>query len=56
MEGKREASLDVVRVFAVFSVIAVHYFLNSGFYDNPVIGERMYLMVTIRQFFMICVR
>lgn len=55
MEGKREASLDVVRVFAVFSVIAVHYFLNSGFYDNPVIGERMYLMVTIRQFFMICV-
>lgn len=52
---KRDVTLDAIRVFAVFSVISVHYFLHSGFYNTPVIGIRMFIMITIRQFFMICV-
>ncbi len=55
MKEQRKSSMDVVRVFAVFSVISVHYFLNSGFYNNLIVGKRMFLMVTVRQFFMICV-
>ena len=55
MDGKRNISLDVIRIFALFSVISVHFFLNSGFYNVLVKGERMYVLVLIRQFFMICV-
>ena len=52
---KRDITLDAIRVFAVFSVISVHYFLHSGFYNTPVMGTRMFIMITFRQFFMICV-
>ena len=55
MKEKRDSSLDVVRIFAVLSVISVHYFLNSGFYNNIVAGKRMFVMVTVRGFFMVCV-
>lgn len=53
--SKRNVSLDAIRVFAVFTVISVHYFLNCGFYNTPVIGKRMLIMTIARQFFMICV-
>lgn len=47
--------MDITRLFALFSVISVHFFYNNGFYQTPVYGIRMYLMVIIRNFFMICV-
>lgn len=53
--SQRNTSLDAIRVFAVFTVISVHYFLNCGFYNAPVIGKRMMIMTIARQFFMICV-
>lgn len=52
---KRNSSLDIIRIFALFSVISVHFFMHSGFYGHPVAGKRMYLMVLMRTFFMICV-
>lgn len=52
---KRNPALDVIRTFALFCVISVHYFLHSGFYHVPVLGVRMLVMVFARQFFMICV-
>ncbi len=52
---KRNSSLDIIRIFALFSVISVHFFMHNGFYGHPVAGKRMYLMVLMRTFFMICV-
>lgn len=55
MGKKRDVSLDGVRIFAVFSVISVHFFRNNGFYQNPITGARMFLMTMMRSFFVICV-
>lgn len=55
MNLKRNLNLDLIRSIAVFSVLSVHFFLNNGFYEYPVDGGRMYMMVAMRTFFMICV-
>lgn len=52
---KRDLNLDLIRCIAVFSVISVHFFLNSQFYTTPLIGKRMYLMTAMRTACMICV-
>lgn len=52
---KRDVRLDIVRIFSLFSVIAVHFFLNSGFYEKDVIGKSMLISSIIRSFFIICV-
>jgi len=55
MVKKRNPAADVIRCFALFCVVSVHFFLNSGFYDDPVCGTRMFIMTLMRNFFMICV-
>ena len=52
---QRNIALDVIRCFALFCVISVHFFLNSGFYDETIEGINYYIMVVMRSFFMICV-
>lgn len=52
---QRNLNLDLIRCVAVFSVLSVHFFLNNGFYGEVVNGTRMYIMVLMRTFFMICV-
>ncbi len=47
--------MDIVRLVALFTVISVHFFLNTGFYDAIVDGVRMLVMTCLRDFFMICV-
>ena len=51
----RDPSMDVIRCFALFCVVSVHFFLNSGFYDEPVLGKTMFAMVLVRNFFVISV-
>ncbi len=51
----RNPSMDIIRCFALFCVISVHFFLNSGFYDVPISGICAFFLVLIRNFFMICV-
>ncbi len=51
----RNPAMDVIRCFALFTVVSVHFFLNSGFYNTVVNCPRMYIMVALRMFFMICV-
>ncbi len=55
--GKRERdiSLDLIRSVAVLFLISVHFFLNIGFYNQPMEGKRMLLMCTMRMIFMTCV-
>jgi len=51
----RDFSLDVIRCLAIFLVISVHFFLNSGYYDVPVYGKTMFVLTVIRSNCMICV-
>lgn len=53
--SSRNPALDVLRYFALFCVVGVHFFANSGLYGVPVMGKSMYLMTLLRSFFMICV-
>lgn len=44
----RNSALDITRIAALFSVISVHFFLNNGFYQQPMLGGRMCLMTIMR--------
>lgn len=52
---KKNINLDLIRCVATFTVICVHFFLNNGFYKEPVVGGKMYMMATMRTCFMVCV-
>lgn len=51
----RNASLDIIRIVAAFTVLSVHFFLHNGFYSNTVQGVPMYIMVLMRTLFSVCV-
>lgn len=53
--ASRDAGLDRTRILAFFLVVSVHFFIGTGFYDNPVQGEKMYIMTAIRTLSMSCV-
>ena len=51
----RNPGLDVIRCVALVCVVAVHFFLHTGFYDLTVSGLPMLAMVMMRNSFMVCV-
>lgn len=51
----RQPGLDIVRIIASISVIAVHFYLNCNFYQTPLQGAKMFAMTLGRWLFMICV-
>lgn len=53
--NKRDTTLDIIRIIALFCVISVHFFLNNGFYEEPVFGKKMFAMVIMRTGLMVCV-
>ena len=53
--SKRNSALDVTRIVAAFSVIAVHFFLNCGYYGTPMLGKKMFLLTVLRTAFTVCV-
>ena len=53
--GKREAALDIVRIVALFYVISIHFFLNCEYYSYPILGNKMFVLTTMRTAFMSCV-
>lgn len=52
---ERNINIDLTKCIAVLGVLSVHFFLNNKFYDTPVQGERMYLMMAMRTACMVCV-
>lgn len=50
---KRDSNLDLIRSVAIVTVLAVHFFLNSGFYDVPSAG--LVLAAILRTQLMVCV-
>ena len=53
--SERNSALDIIRIFAVFSVVSVHFFLNINFYAVHLEGPLMYFMTCARTFFNVCV-
>ena len=51
----RNTAMDIIRIVAVFTVLSVHFFLHNGFYSETVKGIEMYIMVTMRTLFSVCV-
>ena len=51
----RNASMDIIRIVAAFTVLSVHFFLHNGFYSQIVEGVPMYIMVLTRTLFSVCV-
>ena len=52
---KRNASLDLARLSALFCVVSVHFFLYNGFYAEPCTGGKMYALCLLRCSFMVCI-
>lgn len=50
---KRDISADIIRCFALFLVVSVHFFLHNGFYTQIVEGKRMFVMHIMRALFML---
>ncbi|MCM1297942.1 MAG: acyltransferase family protein [Firmicutes bacterium] len=53
--NKRNETLDIIRIFSLFCVVGVHFFLNSGFYVFRLEGAAMAVLCVFRSFFIICV-
>jgi len=51
----RLPGLDLVRVCASIFVVAVHFYLNCGYYSEYMVGNKMFIMTFFRWFFMISV-
>lgn len=48
-------NLYIIRICAFFCVVGIHAFSYSGFYELPVVGKNMFIMVCLRGIFRICV-
>lgn len=55
MKKDRNYGLDILRVIAIISVLSVHFFLNTKYYDVSKNGIGMKMQYVIRNIFMICV-
>jgi len=55
MQKERKVGLDVLKSFAILFVVSVHFFLNTQFYETPILGGGMYLQVCLQAIFMSCI-
>lgn len=53
--NKRDTSMDIIRVVAVFFVVSIHFFLNNGYYSENHNGMNMYIMCNMRTLFSVCI-
>lgn len=51
----RNINLDVIRTFAILFVICIHFLLYTGFYEAPIYGIKLEIMVVFRTISIICV-
>lgn len=51
----RNLNADLIRCVAVYSVVSVHFLLNTGFYSVATEGPLMLFMCMVRSLFMVCV-
>lgn len=53
--SKRDIGLDLTRIIAFIQVPCIHFLFKIKYYNQAIIGERMYPMTFIRVMFMTCV-
>lgn len=51
----RNTSMDIIRIVAVFFVVAFHFFFYSEYYLGDNVGTTMYLMCMLKTFFTTCI-
>ncbi|MBO4904936.1 MAG: acyltransferase family protein [Lachnospiraceae bacterium] len=51
----RESGPDLVRSIACFFVVGAHFYLNMGYYDEPMAGGKMFVMTALRWLFVTAV-
>lgn len=51
----RNSALDLIRIFALFCVVSLHFFLYSGYYVLPLADGNLFFATLARSFFMVCV-
>lgn len=54
-EKGRESGPDIVRALACFFVVGAHFYLNIGYYNEPIAGGRMFAMTAFRWLFVTAV-
>lgn len=54
-EKIRESGPDLVRSIACFFVVGAHFYLNMGYYDEPMVGRKMFVMTALRWLFVTAV-
>ena len=54
-KNTRSVKMDIIRLFALYTVTGVHFLLFTKFLGHPINSPRMYIMTVMRTFFMICV-
>lgn len=52
---ERESGLDIIKAFATLFVVCTHFYLSCGYYQTPIISNKMYIMTFCRWGFMIAV-
>jgi len=55
MNKERETGPDLVRVIACFFVVAAHFYLNCGYYNEMLVGKKMFIMTSCRWLFVTAV-
>ena len=55
MKEKRIFGLDLLRVIAIVSVLFVHFFLLTHYYEVPISGFSIQIQSILRNFCMTCV-
>ena len=53
-QKKRSVGLDIIRTYAIFSVLAVHSFMHLGFYEiggESTVGGAYFFLVLLRTLF-----
>ena len=53
--NSRSVKMDIIRIFALYTVTGIHFFLFTKYLSHPINSPRMYIMTIMRTFFMICV-
>ena len=55
IKSGRESGPDLVRTIACIFVVGAHFYLNMGYYDEPMAGEKMFVMTALRWLFVTAV-
>ena len=55
MNKERLCGPDLVRSVACFFVVGAHFYLNMGYYNEPMVGQKMFVMTALRWLFVTAV-